>query len=490
MDEATVSQAGEGAPPASLKDSADQLLDFGDRLVMPGLIDVHTFFMGWALSQIGLDLASCADEDACVGVIEAHVEAHPEEECVIAVGYHPSNAAGFDAVLDEKFSGRRVVVFEEGMEALHATAAATDAYDLDPERCYPEGYWKLLGVGMGRDADLVSAFDRYQELMHSHGVTSVKEMVFDDGYGFVKFLVSRASEDALTLRVAVASQPVGYAPNLEWGNWCRQNLTGAHLEWWGYNAMTDGSISTSEADLLEPYEAGAAGERGPRPDYKALREAVVAADAQGDGYSLHAQGDHAVRECINIFEHCKRAEGKLISRQAITDLEMSTREDHVRMAKLGIVAEVYPQVPSLREPQEAIGLAKRQVGSRARQYWDRAGMAKAGVTIACATDFPLLTPSLPESAKYAVVLPQQLDKAPYLAENALTIEQLMQAWTNGGAIDLGKQGEVGALEVGAQADIAVFELDQSAGSLADAVAGGHLVTTLVAGQQVWPRILN
>ena len=46
---------------ASYLTQADEVVDLGDRTVMPGLIDVHTFYTGWALRTLGSDLSGIAD---------------------------------------------------------------------------------------------------------------------------------------------------------------------------------------------------------------------------------------------------------------------------------------------------------------------------------------------------------------------------------------------------------------------------------------------
>lgn len=287
----------------------------------------------------------------------------------------------------------------------------------------------------------------------------------------------------------MASQPVGRPQNLGFAKWCADVLQGRVLRWWGFNQMTDGSISVGEADVLGGYEAGAfGGDATQLPDYDNLKRQVLAADAEGFGYSLHAQGDAAVRRSIDIFDQClKNSEGRLVHRFAITDLEMTEEVDLDRMASLGIAAEVYPQVPSLRTPSEAIELAARQVGGRATRYWNRRGMLEAGVTVACATDFPLLVPSLGEAALYACILPLTLDDGPYSSGNALTGTQLLSAWTSGGAVDLGLAGAVGTLEHGARADFAVYRLEQHAPSLEQGLAGGEVLATYVDGEKVWAK---
>lgn len=45
-------------------------------------------------------------------------------------------------------------------------------------------------------------------MMNSKGITSIKEMGFDDFYGFTDILAELESENALTIRVNFMSQPV------------------------------------------------------------------------------------------------------------------------------------------------------------------------------------------------------------------------------------------------------------------------------------------
>ena len=50
---------------------ADDVVDLGDRTVMPGLIDVHTFYTGWALRTLGSDLSGIADAKEAVSLLRA-----------------------------------------------------------------------------------------------------------------------------------------------------------------------------------------------------------------------------------------------------------------------------------------------------------------------------------------------------------------------------------------------------------------------------------
>lgn len=61
-------------------------------------------------------------------------------------------------------------------------------------------------------------------MMNSKGITSIKEMGFDDFYGFTDILAELESENALTIRVNFMSQPVAEPFNLSYGKEMRENL--------------------------------------------------------------------------------------------------------------------------------------------------------------------------------------------------------------------------------------------------------------------------
>ena len=71
---------------ASYLTQADEVVDLGDRTVMPGLIDVHTFYTGWALRTLGSDLSGIADAKEAVSLLRAWKEGHPD--CAAAFGHN------------------------------------------------------------------------------------------------------------------------------------------------------------------------------------------------------------------------------------------------------------------------------------------------------------------------------------------------------------------------------------------------------------------
>ncbi|SJZ86835.1 hypothetical protein SAMN05428963_103352 [Consotaella salsifontis] len=338
---------------------------------------------------------------------------------------------------------------------------------------------------LANPAGVRDGFAAYQRLLHSRGVTTVKEMTFDAERGIPELLASLQSDGALSLNVHVMSQPVDAPLDLDTGRRLDALLTGPKVRFSGFNIMTDGSLSDHEAELLEPYVDGVA---GPVVDWPAIEKAVLAADDAGFRVALHAQGDRAVRRSLDLLERCRRDEsGRLLLRHALTDLEMTDPVDLARMGRLGAVAEVYPQITSRRTHEQAAELLDTKVGpERRNRFWQRRAMAEAGVVLACATDLPLLIPDIPASVDHACWGRFADGGAALVDGRTLAPDELLRAWTAGGSWDLGTEQETGALVTGLRADIAVLDSNVLT-ARPEALAAIEVVLTVAEGRIVYRR---
>ena len=128
------------------------------------------------------------------------------------------------------------------------------------------------------------------------------------------------------------------------------------------------------------------------------------------------------------------------------------------MGQLGIVAEIYPQIMSLADRESKLAMIERTIGmERGKQYWNRRKMADSRVILSCGTDLPLLYDNIPESIYHAVVARFPEGGAPFNEENALTVSELLTAWTYGGQYNLGQEKLLGTIEADKLADLAVLD---------------------------------
>lgn len=246
---------------------ADEVIDCGDRTVMPGLVDVHTFYTGWALRSLGADLSEASDVDEVVALLRLWKDAHLD--CAAAFGHDlpASLAEGAEnektaAALDDAFGDVPVVCFTPGAETCVLNAAASERYGFTPEACYAEKTWRMMRDFLALP-EVRAGYSDYMAMLNARGVTAIKEMAFDDYYGFADEMARREESGELTVRVSMMSQPVGAGANLSYARAARDRFQGPFVRFSGFNRMTDRGVWAGLAEMIDPYEetadAGAAG---------------------------------------------------------------------------------------------------------------------------------------------------------------------------------------------------------------------------------------
>ncbi|WP_198145538.1 amidohydrolase [Olegusella massiliensis] len=431
-----------------------KVLELGDKLITPGLVDVHCFFNGWLLQHAGADLSQVTSLDEAIELVKAQ----PRPNLFIGHDLPMSLAVSQEKKMDDAFGDVPAVLVSEGAEAMVMNTAAEKIFGFTPAACWSEKAYLLLKAVI-EDTELsLPLYRDYQKMMNSYGVTSTKEMGYDD-YWFIDEVKKLEDAGELSLRVNLMSQPVGEDANISYGVALKNKFEkDPFISFSGFNQMTDGSISQTEGEMKEPYldsDTCCALDI----DWKHHEDEVLKADAAGLRFSLHTQGDGAVSHAIDIFEKCSRDEnGHLVLRQAMTDLECADPKDYERMAKLGIVAEVYPLIQSIADRKSKLEMISTKIGAeRGTHYWNRRAMLDAGITVSCGTDLPMTKDDLGVGVYSACggFFPEGGE--PFNPNNMISSAELLHAWTAGSSYDLEQEDSTGTLEEGKLADIAVFD---------------------------------
>lgn len=484
----SIVKIGTGMPDKSIQDSAREIITLENEMIMPGIVDTHTFFTGYAIFHVGLD-ASCVE--TC-GQLEEAVEAYVKEKqpkgAVLGHGWQPdrfSRKEG-EAVLEEKYGDRPVIIFAADRGSCIMNRKAEEVYDFTADACYPESYYRIMKEYLN-DRDFIEGeFEDYIRMMHKKGVTTVKEMGFDDFYGFVDFLKEWEMTDKLHLRTFFMSQPVGEPMNLSHARKMRDMFTGEKIRFSGFNRMTDGTIASYKGELKEPYE---------NTDFTCSLEIpwqeieadVLKADKEGFRYTLHAQGDGAVGHIADIYERCQMENGRLKNAHGITDMEFTHPDDLKRLGQIGAVGEVYFQIMSLDPADVLLENIEKTIGSkRSKEYWNRRGMADAGMILSGATDLPLMITDVPEGLFYSTGGYMDGRKEAFQRENTITAAEQLKAWTIGGQKNIGMDQVLGTIEEGKLADFAIFDrnlLDEDMQTIRDA----EVVMTIMDGKIVYKK---
>lgn len=458
------------------------IYELGERLVCPGFSDAHTFFTGWAMRYVGVNLSAAQNAAQLVALAQRHAETLPADAAVLGHGWSPELSVGTPADLDAAFGARPVVLFAEGAEVFWLNNAAIARYGFDNSADCNEVFWALLEEMLADHAFIKPLFRSYMQMLNSRGITMTKEIGYDTFSTFPQVLDELERDGQMTLRVNFMSQPVKEGANFAFARQMRKQFQGDFVRFSGFNRMTDGSISALCGYLKEPYLCAPDTTCAQEIDWQTIEQEVLAADADGFRFSLNAQGDAAVARVVDIYSRCQRSDdGMLTHRHAITEAEFSDPVDLERMAQLGIICEFYPQIQAIANRTDKVGMIAEKIGlERGKNYWNRRKMADYGVPLCCGTDLPLVIDNIPQSLYHTVTGCFPEGGEPFNPQNTLTPAEVLTAWTAGGAFDMYREAEFGTLVPGMGADIAVLDTNPFACPI-DEVQNAGVCLTLVNG---------
>lgn len=296
-----------------------------------------------------------------------------------------------------------------------------------------------------------------------NGVTSLSDMSDDEQLQIYRDL---RAQGELSLRIDFRH------PLDRWKDLEDRGIRAGHGDEWirlgGLKGHIDGIMGTSSARFFKPYENDADNRgRWRRLMVDAKGEFVEgqflgymrAADAAGMQMSVHAIGDEANSLLLDYLEELDRSNGKRDRRFRLVHAQVIAPKDFARLGALGILAEVQPYHLSddMRWMQERIG------SKRCETAYAFKSIADSGAVLCFGSDWPGTSaasyPINPMLGIYAAVTRQTVRGNPasgWYAEQRISVETALRAYTWGGAYSTFEEARKGSLEVGKLADIVVL----------------------------------
>ena len=206
-----------------------------------------------------------------------------------------------------------------------------------------------------------------------------------------------------------------------------------------------------------------------------LNAYVTALDAADFGVHIHAIGDRTVRTAINAFEVAQNTNGDTDNPQIIAHLQMVHPDDQQRIADLDIYtaytpawAAPYPEYDILVTPftdasnagQDLLDFLYDPNGYRWRANYPIKSTSNANGNFVIGSDAPVDTSDpRPFINMYAAVtrnIPDPDYPTPYNSDEAIELEEAIEAYTINGAKALQQADITGSIEVGKKADFIVI----------------------------------
>ena len=209
-----------------------------------------------------------------------------------------------------------------------------------------------------------------------------------------------------------------------------------------------------------------------------LAELVRAAAAAGWPVAVHAIGDRANREALDVFEATRDVWQPLGFRQRIEHAQCLDPADLPRFAELGVTCSVqFSHAPSDRD------LAERFWGDHLDGTYAFGTLLASGAVVANGSDAPV--EELDPLAGIAAGVLRTIDERPgWRGNDAVTIEQALHASTVAPAWLAGDERRRGKLLPGYLADLVVLDRDPVT-IPPDELPDVQVVATMVGGRWVY-----
>ena len=488
-----------------------KVVDAGGHTVLPGLIDSHIHAAEGALA-----LGGCTLRNQQLTVQQA---AQPIRACIEADTSSPwivvneVNPAGFKADrhdLDAIESQRPLFLWGAdghtawvNSRALTLAGITRDTPDPEDGRIERDAKGEATGFLIDGATGLalsvmeqpspekrLEALRRVLPLLHDVGITSYLEANTDEAT--VNAYSKLASLDELSARVTVAFESGGENTPGEFSRLeaLRKQLSGEPLFRADFiKLFADGVMEhpTQTAALLAPYNdaQGKPGEsRGKLYLPPAQLQAFIAeAGKRGFNIHVHAIGDAAVRETLDAFAQARGAGSKQLF--SIAHLQLVEPSDLPRFKQLDVGASV--QLLWAQPDNYSVDALTPWLGDErlSRQYPGRSLVA-AGATMAGGSDWDVSSFNPFEAMATAMSRrnPEQPERAPLNAGEALTLDEMLAAYTRGAARLIGREREIGSLTAGKFADFIVLDRRLTTRITADQIRITRPTRVFLGGREV------
>ncbi len=496
---------GSDADTKALIGPATKVIDAKGKTVVPGFNDSHVHFMSVGSQLSSVDLRDAKTPAEFVRRIKEFAAKLPKGEWILGGNWDHENwtpndlptAAMIDAVTPDnpvfvdRLDGHMALANSLAMKLAGVTKDTKDVAGgliVRKANGEPAGVFKDEAMGyIGKVIPNASAEQSLQfakaasDHAASLGVTSVQDMSAGMGVAAYQELLRRGE---LKTRI------YGCSPLGNYTNWKNTGVQAAFGGSWirvgCLKGFADGSLGSTTAWFFEPYLDDPT-TSGLAMDVAGLERDALGADKLGMQINIHAIGDRANAETLNIFEKLKTVNGDRDRRSRIEHAQHLRMQDIPRFGKLGVVASMQPT----HAIDDGRWAGKRLDAKRLKGTYAFRSLLDSGAVLAFGTDSPVASLN-PLIGIYSAVTRRTLDdKNPngWIPEQKISVAEAMRAYTYGSAYAEFQEKVKGSIAPGMLADIVIlsddiFTIDPVK------IADVKVLTTIVGGKVVYQNKAN
>ena len=494
-----------------------QVIELNTAFAMPGFIEGHGHFTGIGENKMNLDLARTTSWDEIVQVVARAVENAKPGQWIVGRGWHQEkwtsvpapNVEGFPVhdSLDKVSPDNPVVLTHASGHASFVNAKSLELSNISRTTANPAGgeivkdargnptgllretAAALVRRGAGEppptaeeaEARARRVLELADQEVLSKGITSFQ----DAGASFEVIERIKRMIDEKRIRVRLwemvrMGDPAALAAGLDRARvvgYANDRLTVRAIK-----VQIDGALGSRGAWLLEPYtdKPDSSGLNTTSIDsIKAMAQAAIDHDYQ---MAVHAIGDRANREVLDIYDDVFRRNGKdgKALRWRIEHAQHLSAAEVPRFGQLGVIASMQ----AIHATSDA-GFVEARLGGRRAQEgayaWQK--LMKTGAVVNNGTDAPVEDVD-PIPNYYAAVTRRTANGGVFHGDQKMNRMEALRSYTVNNAFAAFEDDVKGTLSVGKLADITVLTRDITAVP-EDEIRQAKVVYTIVGGQIVY-----
>ena len=498
--------------------SETRVIDLQGRLAVPGFIEGHAHFMGLGNAQLSLDLTTARTWEEIVAMVEDAAGSAAAGEWIVGRGWHQEK---WDAVPAGAVEGvpthhalsavspdNPVVLTHASGHAVFVNARAMDQAGIDRDFESPPG-GEVVRDAAGEPTGLLR--DRAEAPVMAARARAAAGRTAEEEEARFRRVVRLAAEEALskgviTFHDAGADFPTidGYrrlaeagelpirlyvmvrAPNEELDarlpDYRMIGVGDHHLTVRSIKKQIDGALGSHSAWLLEPY-ADLPGSTGlmTAPIREVARTAELAVD-HGFQLNVHAIGDRANREVLDIFEAVFDEHDLEDPRWRIEHAQHLHPSDIPRFAELGVIASMQAIHATSDRPWVPTRLGQERTETGAYRWQD---LWQSGAMVTNGTDAPVEDID-PIASFWATIARELPDGTVFEPDQRLTRDQALRSYTLNNAYAAFEEDLKGSIAAGKLADIVVLSRDIMTVPV-DEVRDAVVDFTIVGGEVLYER---
>jgi len=471
---------------------ADQtkIIDLKGTFAIPGFIEGHGHFLGLGNSLIQLNFMQTKSWQQVLNMVEKKVAETATAEWIEGRGWHQEKWEGelensvngwpYHTLLSKISPDNPVVLKHASGHALIANAKAMELANINNNTPNPNGgiivrdaEGKAIGIfeetamdlitqvynahlnnlsGTQQKQQLKEQIDKAQTACLQNGITSFQ----DAGASFEQLEHFQQLAEAGELDIRLWTMISGDQSNLENGlkSYPVIDAGNYHFTCRAIKSYMDRALGSFGAWLLEPY--------ADKPDFyghnvtslDTLNQVADLAAQYNLQHCVHAIGDRANRETLNIFERVfKTYPEKENFRWRIEHAQHIHPNDIIRFKNLNVIASMQ----AVHCTSDAPFVPKRLGAKRAEQtsyVWRT--LLNNDIALANGTDTPVESVNPLENFYASVTRKSKGETAAFFLKQRMSRQEALYSLTAGNAYAAFEEDQKGALTVGKLADITVL----------------------------------